>query len=111
MNAGELIRAKRKEKKMTIQEVADHLGVSKMTVSKYERNQIQNLKRDKLISICNLLDINPLDIINGIAIGQTITIQCFLVRLNHLLSKTEGLNESEKQLIKDYAKLICNKGN
>ena len=44
-NAGILIKQKRKEKKLTLQDVADKLEVSKATVSKWENNQIKNLKR------------------------------------------------------------------
>lgn len=108
---GMLIKQKRKEKRLTLEEVAQHIGVSKSTVSKYERNMIQNLKRDKLITLCNLLDLSPVELIDNIEIEQEITINGFQTQLNYLLYRTIDLNESEKNLIKDYVNLICtNKG-
>ena len=112
-NAGILIKQKRKEKKLTLQEVADKLEVSKATVSKWENNQIKNLKRSKLIALSNLLDLSPAELIDGIdyEVEQTITIQGFQTQINHLLYQTNGLNDSEKSLIKNYVSLICeNKG-
>lgn len=108
---GQLIKEKRKELGLTLQDVADYLGCSKMTISKYERDQIQNLKRDKLIALSTLLGISPIEIIDSFEVEQTVTIQGFQVQLNHLLYQTNGLNDSEKNLIKNYVQLICtNKG-
>ena len=108
---GQLIKEKRKERGLTLQDVANHLGCSKMTISKYERNQIQNLKRDKLIALSTLLGVSPIEIIDSVEVEQTISIKGFQAQLNHLLYQTNGLNESEKSLIKNYVQLICtNKG-
>lgn len=108
---GQIIKERRKELGLTLQDIADHLGCSKMTISKYERNQIQNLKRDKLIALSSILGISPLEIIDSVEIEQTVTIQGFQVQLNHLLYQTKDLNDTEKNLIKNYVQLICtNKG-
>ncbi len=110
---GNLIKEKRKEKGLTLQNVADHLGLSKMTVSKWENGQVQNIRRTNLIPLCNLLDISPIELIDGIEyeVEQTVTINGFQTQLNYFLYRTNGLNESEKTLIKDYVNLICtNKG-
>lgn len=111
MNAGELIKSRRKEKGLTLQNVADYLGCSKMAVSKYERGQIQNLKRSTLISLSNLLDLNPLQLIDNIEIEQGITVNGFKTQVNYLLHQTKDLSENEKKLIRDYINLILsNKG-
>ena len=110
---GTLIKQKRKEKKMTLEEVSQYIGLSKSTLSKIENNKIENLKRSTLISLSNLLDISPIELIDGIEyeVEQTITINGFKTQVNHLLHQTIGLNDSEKSLIKDYVSLICtNKG-
>lgn len=111
-NPGTLIKQRRKEKKLTLQDIADRLEVSKSTVSKWENNQIQNLKREKLIALSNLLDISPIELIDGIEyeIEQTITISRFKTQVNYLLHQTKDLSDSEKNLIKDYVNLICHKG-
>ncbi len=108
---GNLIKEKRKAQKLTLQEVADHLGCSKMTVSKWENGQIQNIRRENLIPLCNLLDISPIQLIDSVEIEQTITINGFKTQLNFLLIHTQELNDTEKNLIKNYVELICeNKG-
>lgn len=111
MNAGEIIKSRRKEKGLTLQNVADYLGCSKMAVSKYERGQIQNLKRDKLIALSKLLEVSPIELIDGVEIEQEITINGFKTQVNYLLHQTKDLSENEKKLIRDYINLILsNKG-
>lgn len=108
---GQLIKEKRKEKKLTLQEVADSIGVSKMTVSKWENGHIQNIRREKLIPLCTLLDISPIQLIDQVEVNQDITINGFKTQLNFLLVHTSDLNDTEKDLIKNYVNLICeNKG-
>lgn len=106
--SGGLIRRKRKKLGLTLEEVASQLNVSKSTVSKWERGFIVNLKRDKLIALSQLLNISPLEIIEGEFIeGQQISINEFLNQLNYLLFVTDGLAEQQKSMILEYVQLIC----
>lgn len=110
---GSLIRNKRKEKGLTLQALADQLGVSKATISKYERGYITNLKRDKLLKLSDILGLSPLAILNNSDYenNNQLTVKEFLNHLTYLLHLTSGLTDAEKQLITDYIKLICkNKG-
>lgn len=110
-NTGMLIKQKRKQKKMTLEEVSKHVGLSKSTLSKIENNKIENLKRSTLISLSNLLDLNPLQLIDNIEIDQEITVNGFKTQVNYLLHQTKDLSENEKKLIRDYINLILsNKG-
>ena len=105
--SGGLIRRKRKKLGLTLEDVANALNVSKSTVSKWERGFIVNLKRDKLIALSRLLNISPVEIIDGeIVKGQHINIDEFFNRLNDLLSITD-LSEQEKSMILEYVQLIC----
>lgn len=56
---GYRIYSARKSKGLTLQDVADLLGVSKATVSKYETNVIKDFQFDKVIPVCKLLGISP----------------------------------------------------
>lgn len=49
----------RKAKGLTLQEVADLLGVSKATVSRYETDVIKDFQFEKVPDICKLLGISP----------------------------------------------------
>lgn len=57
MNLGKLIRQQRKLKGYTQEELGNIIGVSKMAISKYERNIIDNIERKKMISLSKVLDI------------------------------------------------------
>ncbi len=106
--SGGLIRRRRKKLGLTLEEVANKLNVSKSTVSKWERGFIVNLKRDKVIALSQLLNISPLELIEGERVeGQQININEFLNQLSYLLFLTNDLAEQEKNMILEYVKLIC----
>ena len=56
MDLGSLLRQKRKEKGLTLEQVGNAIGVSKNTVSKYERNMIANMGNQKRLALAKLLD-------------------------------------------------------
>ena len=57
---GDLLKKKRKEKNLTMIQLGDAIGVTNGTISKWERGQIKNMKRDKMESLCNVLGIPPM---------------------------------------------------
>lgn len=108
---GDLLRYKRLEKKLTLQEVADHIGCSKMTISKYENGRVENIGKDKIVALSNLLDINPIQFIDGLDMdlaiaGSEISLKRFKTYLNYLLTITPEIDNKQKQLIKDYINMI-----
>lgn len=54
----------RLQMKLTQQEVADKMNVSKGLYSKYERGLVQ-LDYDKMVQVCKILDITPNDLFDG----------------------------------------------
>lgn len=60
MSIGELIRDKRKYLKLSQQELADKIGVSKSAISRYESGQIGNMGIDKAQSLVKALKLDPL---------------------------------------------------
>lgn len=63
METGEVIRKKRKELGLTLEQVGDKVGVGKSTVRKWETGYIKNLLIDNLIALSAILDIPPIDLI------------------------------------------------
>ena len=59
MKTNELIRMRRKEKNMTLKDVAVAVGVSEGTVSRWESGDIKNMRRDNIEKLSRLLDIPP----------------------------------------------------
>ena len=59
MKANEVIRMRRKELKMTLKEIANAVGVSEATVSRWESGDIKNMRRDKIAALARVLDVPP----------------------------------------------------
>ena len=53
------IKALRHEKGLTLEQVADVVGVGKSTVRKWETGMIANMKRDKIASLAKALGTSP----------------------------------------------------
>ncbi len=60
MNIGKLIKNKRLELNLTLEEVGNLVGVGKSTVRKWENGMIENMGRDKISLLAKALDISPL---------------------------------------------------
>lgn len=61
---GELIKKKRLELGLTLEEVGTAVGVGKSTVRKWETGMISNMKRDKIAKLASILHISPADLID-----------------------------------------------
>ena len=60
MNIGKLIRDKRIEYGLTMKEVAQRVGVSEGTISRWESGEINNMKRSSMAALSKELNISPL---------------------------------------------------
>lgn len=65
MNIGIIIRDRRKELGLTLEELGDLVGVGKSTVRKWETGYISNMKRDKIALVAKALKLNPVSLIIG----------------------------------------------
>lgn len=54
---------RRKELGLTLEEVGNYVGVSKSTVKKWETGSIDNMKRDKIALLAQILQVSPLTIL------------------------------------------------
>ena len=55
----ERIKTLRQEKKLTLEQVADVVGVGKSTVRKWETGMIANMRRDKIADLAKALGTTP----------------------------------------------------
>ena len=60
MEIGEIIKQRRLELKLTLEDVGNAVGVGKSTVKKWEDGYIANMKRDKIAALSNILQLNPI---------------------------------------------------
>jgi len=65
MDIGNKIKKLRLSKGLTLEEVGNYVGVSKSTVLKWERGQIQNMRRDKIAKLAEILGTTPDIFIDG----------------------------------------------
>lgn len=70
MNIGEKIFELRKEKKLSQEEVAEKLNVTRQTVSKWETNQ-STPDFDKIIPLCELFEISTDELLRGVKKDET----------------------------------------
>ncbi len=59
MNIYERLRERRKELGLTMLEVANRVGVSEGTISRWESGDIANMRRDKIVSLAKALKVHP----------------------------------------------------
>lgn len=59
MNMGERIELKRKEKNMTMEELADRLGVGRSAVNKWEKGTVKTIKREVIGEMAKIFECNP----------------------------------------------------
>lgn len=57
---GDHLRKRRKELKLTLEQVGDIVGVGKSTVRKWETGDIENMRRDKIALLAKALKSSPL---------------------------------------------------
>lgn len=65
MDIGKIIYNRRIELGLTLEEVGNYVGVGKSTVKKWESGYIENMKRDKIALLSEVLQLNPITFITG----------------------------------------------
>lgn len=59
MSIGQNIKFRRRSLDMTLEELAQKVGVSRQTLSRYETGVIGNIPYDKIEALSNALDVSP----------------------------------------------------
>ena len=103
---GKLLKQKRKEKGLTLEQAGKLIGVSKVTYRDYELNNIKSARMDKIKAIADFLEISPEDLFNDEKIEQ-VSKQDFAKEVVTLLNKTDGISVQEKALLIQTLNLIC----
>ena len=61
----ELIKKRRKELNITLEEIGDYVGVSKATVQRWETGGISNMRQDRIKKLSEILKLDPTAFIDG----------------------------------------------
>lgn len=60
MELQDVLRIRRKELGLSLDQIAQACGVGKSIVSKWERGDVKNIRRDNLAALADVLQISPL---------------------------------------------------
>ncbi len=103
---GKLLKRKRKEKGLTLEQAGKLIGVSKVTYRDYELNNIKSARMDKLKAIANFLETSPEELLNQ-ENYEKVSPQEFATEVKQLLNKTENLSDQQRQFMLNTLDLIC----
>lgn len=94
MNIGNIIQQRRKELKLTLEDIGNFVGVGKSTVKKWESGYIENMKRDKISLLSQILQLNPVTFITG-----------EITYLQQENISENSITDEEQIILKNYNKL------
>lgn len=108
---GDRIKQRRTELNMTMEELANKLGLSKSTIHKYESGKVQNIKRPMILKLSKVLQISPSYLLDIEEADKEIEkdfdtisdIKCNLsLEEFEIVKKIRKLPENDKEEIKNY---------
>lgn len=103
---GKLLKKKRKEKGLTLEQAGKLIGVSKVTYRDYELNNIKSARMDKMKAIADFLELSPEDLFNNEKLEE-ISKKEFAKEVSSLLNKTNNISDQEKALLIQTLNVIC----
>lgn len=117
MNVKDIIREKRIELGMTMKEVADKVGVSEATISRWESGEIANMRRGAIFSLAKTLNISPNEIMGWkdtpliaaeeiAPYGKKVTKKVTEADLNKMLTSGGVLMFGDKKLTEEQKKVL-----
>ena len=59
MNIGEKLKALRREKRLTLEDVSKSVDISRANINKYENGNITNIPSDKIEALARYYDVSP----------------------------------------------------
>lgn len=97
---GNRIKDCRKELKLTLQDIADEIGVAKSTIQRYENGNIENIKLPVVEAIARVLDVSP-----SYLLGKTAEKKLLINNDRELTEYLEELkNRSEMRMLFSVSK-------
>ena len=108
MSMGDRIKEKRIEKGLTMEQLADKIGVGKSAVNKWEKGYVENIKRGTIEQLAQALDCTPAYLFEWNESPAQIVADIEYQKkqdatVQRLLAYYELLNPHMKQELLDYA--------
>lgn len=120
----DIIRMRRKSLGLTLEDVAEKVNVNASTVMRWESGDIDNMKRDKIASLAEVLKISPAVIMGWDAPIETVKVTIDQNPLYHskdvdkkttqkidrIVTKLEALPEANRDYLLDIIESMLNVG-
>lgn len=84
MDISKKLKDRRKELNLTMLQVAQKAGVSEATISRWESGDIANMRRDKIVSLANALQVSPSFVMGDISSEEKQLNPSILTKYNKL---------------------------
>ena len=104
MDVKNIIKNRRLELGLTMKEVADACGVSEGAVSRWESGEVNNMRRDRIYALSQVLQISPL-LILGIEPKENDRVN---KNVDQFIELLEPLTEEEQERLFNIMKMIIN---
>lgn len=98
------INERRKQLNLTLKEIADYVGVSEATVSRWESGNIANMRRDRIAALAQILKVSPIDIM-GVTDGDNYDDSIKSVQIPVLGRVKAGIPMTAIESIIDYEEI------
>jgi transcriptional regulator with XRE-family HTH domain len=108
MKKGEIIRQRRKELGLSLQEVADRMGTSKQTISKYETGTVTNIPYKSIVGLAKALQSSPAHLMGWEESPSQDIASGFLHIHNGVVTKYNDLNPENKKTIDTLIEALFN---
>lgn len=96
------LKQRRIELGLTMKDVANAVGVSESTVSRWEAGNIVNMKRNRLVALANVLQIPVNELIND---NTSITNEIKIPQVRVIQRAMNNLNEEERNRMVEILRL------
>ena len=99
MDIKEVLKKRRIALGLTLKDVADAVGVSEATVSRWESGDIANMKRDRIEALSRVLDISPLVILGRPESDQLTRLTIYAELFERLQNLPDGEQKKAAKMI------------
>lgn len=111
MDVGQIIKAKRLEKGMTQEALAEKVGVKKSAVAKWENGRVSDIKRSNLKNLSDVLGINPNELLGDIEqdpIGVAHELADIYLdpALRAMIAEYKQLNQTKQAQVREYVQFL-----
>ena len=101
----EILKARREELSLTLEDVASKVGVNSSTVSRWESGNINNMRRDRIAKLSEVLQISP-----SVIMGWTEKKPDYIVgrdeKIEAVVEMMYKVPESRRETMLNYVKAI-----